>query len=263
MIENGSLNAHQRRLQIVQQVQESGSIRIADLIHQFGVSDTAIRRDLNILESDGQLRRIHGGAVAIGRSSAGISFHTKAMQYKEEKCHIGQAAANLVNPGESIVLDSGTTTLEVARALPGNINNSPPITIVSNSLPIIMGLMDWNAGNVNVLGGILLPEHQATVGPQTIANLRRIQVAKAIIGCDGLTISHGLTTAHMLVAEVGRVMVEVARQVIVVTDSSKLGRVGFTQIVPLDAVHILITDKNAPADLVEQIRDTGIDVLTV
>jgi len=261
MIEIGFLNAHQRRLQIVQQIQESGSIRTAELIQKFGVSDTAIRRDLNILEDDGQLRRVHGGAVAVGRSIAGTSFQTKAMQYREEKCCIGQTAASLVKPGESIILDSGTTTLEVALALPGIVTNSQPITIVTNSLPIVLGLMDWSAGNLNVLGGILLPEHQATVGPQTIANLKRVQVTKAIIGCDGLTISHGLTTAHMLVAEVGRMMVEVARQVIVVTDSSKLGRVGFTQIVPLDAIDILITDKNAPAELVEQIRDLGIEVL--
>jgi len=261
MLENGSLTAHQRRLQIIQQIQESGSIRTAELIQKFGVSDTAIRRDLNILEDDGQLRRVHGGAVVVGRSIAGASFQTKTMQYREEKCCIGQVAAGLVKPGESIILDSGTTTLEVALALPGIVTNSQPITIVTNSLPIILGLMGWSAGNLNVLGGILLPEHQATVGPQTIANLRSVQVAKAIIGCDGLTISHGLTTAHMLVAEVGRMMVEVARQVIVVTDSSKLGRVGFTQIIPLDAIDILITDKNAPAELVEQIRNLGIEVL--
>jgi DeoR/GlpR family transcriptional regulator of sugar metabolism len=123
--------------------------------------------------------------------------------------------------------------------------------------------MEWSSGNLNVLGGILLPDYQATVGPQTIANLRHFQVDKAIIGCDGLTITHGLSTPHMLVAEVGRAMVEVARQVIVVTDSSKLGRMGFTQIVPLNMVHILITDKNAPGELVEQIRESGTEVLTV
>jgi DeoR/GlpR family transcriptional regulator of sugar metabolism len=263
MIENGSLNAHQRRLQIIQQIQESGSIRIADLMQKFGVSDTAIRRDLNILENNGQLHRIHGGAVAVGRSFVGTSFQTKLMQHREEKCCIGQTAADLVQPGESIILDSGTTTLEVALALSKSVSNSQPITIVTNSVPIVLGLMEWSSGNLNVLGGILLPEYQATVGPQTIANLRRIQVAKAFIGCDGLTTSHGLTTAHMLIAEVGRVMVEIARQVIVVTDSSKLGRVGFTPIIPLNMVHILITDKNAPDELVEQIREVGVEVLTV
>lgn len=263
MLDNGSVTTHQRRLQILQQVQESGSIRIADLMQKFGVSDTAIRRDLNILEDEGQLRRIHGGAVAVGRSIIGTSFQAKASLHREEKSCIGQAAAELVKPGESVILDSGTTTLEVALALSGSSVSSQPITIVTNSLPIVMGLMDWSAGNLNVLGGILLPEHQATVGPQTIANLRRIQVAKAIIGCDGLTVSHGLTTAHMLIAEVGRVMVEVARQVIVVADSSKLGRIGFTQIVPLNMIHILVTDKNASPELIHLVRDAGAEVITV
>jgi DeoR family transcriptional regulator, aga operon transcriptional repressor len=263
MIENESLNAYQRRLKIIQQIQEKGEIRIADLTQKYGVSDTAIRRDLNILERDGQMRRIHGGAVAVGRSLASMSFQNNAIRHMKEKSSIGKAAAGLVKPGESIILDSGTTTLEVALALPSAIPNSQPVTIVTNSLPIILGLMDWSAGNLNVLGGIFLPEHQATVGPQTIANLKLVTVAKAIIGCDGLTISHGLTTAHMLVAEVGRAMVEVARQVIVVTDSSKLGQVGFTQIVPIEAIDTLITDLNAPIELVEEIRLLGIEVITV
>ncbi|OGO34919.1 MAG: hypothetical protein A2Z16_06760 [Chloroflexi bacterium RBG_16_54_18] len=263
MIENGSLNAYQRRSRIFQQIQEIGEVRIADLIQQFGVSDTAIRRDLTILENNGQVRRIHGGALAVGRSLAGLSFQTNAVRHYKEKCNIGQAAAALVQPGESIILDSGTTTLEVALALANTNTNAQPITIVTNSLPIILGLIDWNAGNLNVLGGILLPEHQATVGPQAIANLKLLQVSKAIIGCDGLSISHGLTTAHVLVAEVGRVMVEAAHQVIVVTDSSKLGQKGFTQIVPIDAVDMLITDVNAPAEIVDEIRTLGIEVLTV
>lgn len=263
MKEIESLSAHQRRSQIVQQVQDQGTIWISELIDQFGVSDTTIRRDLNIMEERGQLQRIHGGAIPAGRSSVAITFQAKFRQYKEEKYSIGEKAASLVKPGDSIILDSGTTTLEVALALKNKAPNSVPITVVTNSIPIILELMEWSEGSLNVLGGILLPEHQATVGPQTIANLRRVQVDKAIIGCDGLTVSHGLTTPHMLVAEVGRVMVEVARRVIVVTDSSKLGRVGFTQIVPLHAIHTLITDQNAPYELVDEIRESGIEVLTV
>ena len=124
MIENGSLNAYQRRLRIVQQIQEIGEVRIADLIQQFGVSDTAIRRDLTILGNNGQVRRIHGGALAVGRSLAGLSFQANAMRHYKEKCCIGQAAAALVQPGESIILDSGTTTLEVALALANAITNA-------------------------------------------------------------------------------------------------------------------------------------------
>ena len=261
MDESNSLSAYNRRQKIILQVQETGSVRVTDLMETYQVSDTAIRRDLNILEERGVLRRIHGGAVSVGLQEALTSFQSKIRQCKDEKCRIGRMAANMVKPGESIILDSGTTALEVARALPNTYPSSPPLTIVTNSIPIIIELQHWRTASLNIIGGILLPDYQATVGPQAVNNLRRVQVDKAFIGCDGLTISHGLTTPHMLVAEIGRVMVEVAREVIVVVDSSKLGRVGFTQIVRLNTVHTMITDEKAPQEILDQIRDLGINIV--
>jgi DeoR/GlpR family transcriptional regulator of sugar metabolism len=255
--------AHQRRLKIAQQVQDHGSVRVAELMRTFHVTDTSIRRDLEILESQGRLRRIHGGAVATARSQAPQSFQAKTREHPEFKARIGAAAAALVHVNESILLDSGTTVLEVALHLPKNLNGPTPLTVVTNSLPVVSELQAWSTIHLNLLGGILLPEYQATVGPQTIANLRRIQVDKAFVGCDGLTLSHGLTTPHMLIAEVGRVMAEVAHEVIAVADSSKLGRVGFTPIVPLNAVHKLITDSGAPAQLLDEIRAAGIEVIVI
>ena len=258
-----TLTAHQRRLKIAQQVQDLGSLRVAELTHAYRVTDTSIRRDLEILESQGRLRRIHGGAVATARSQAPQSFQAKTRQNLEQKKRIGAAAAALVQPGESILLDSGTTVLEVALNLPKHLNGSTPLTIVTNSLPVVNELQTWSSLHLNLLGGILLPEFQATVGPQTIANLRRIQVGRAFIGCDGLTLSHGLTTPHMLIAEVGHVMSEVASEVIAVADSSKLGRVGFTPIAPLSAVRKLVTDAEASPQIIEEIRAAGIEVIIV
>ncbi len=257
------LTAHQRRLKIAQQVQDVGSVRVAELTRAFRVTDTSIRRDLEILESQGRLRRIHGGAVASARSQAPQSFQVKGREHPDEKERIGAAAMALVRAGESILLDSGTTVVQVALHLPKALNGPLPLTVVTNSLPVIAELQTWNSIHLNLLGGILLPEFQATVGPQTISNLRRVQVDKAFIGCDGLTLSHGLTTPHMLIGEVGRVMAEVAREVIVVADSTKLGRVCFTPIVPLSAVRRLITDSNAPAKLVAEIRAAGVEVILV
>ncbi len=258
-----ALTAHQRRLKIARQVQDQGSVRVAELMRAFHVTDTSIRRDLEILESQGRLRRIHGGAVATVRSQAPQSFQAKTRQYPEQKARIGAAAAALVKPGESILLDSGTTVLEVALNLPKQLNGPTPLTVVTNSLPVVNELQTWSSLHLNLLGGILLPEFQATVGPQTITNLRRIQVDRAFIGCDGLTLSHGLTTPHMLIAEVGHVMAEVAGEVIAVADSSKLGRVGFTSIAPLSAVHKLVTDTGASPQIIEEIRATGIEVILV
>ena len=255
--------AHQRRMEIAQQVQDHGSVRVAELMCAFRVTDTSIRRDLEILESQGRLKRIHGGAVATGRSQAPQSFQAKTREHPDDKARIGATAAALVHASESILLDSGTTVLEVALHLPKNLNGPTPLTVVTNSLPVVLELQEWSTVHLNLLGGILLPEYQATVGPQTITNLRRIQVDKAFIGCDGLTLSHGLTTPHMLIAEVGRVMAEVAREVVAVADSSKLGRVGFTPIVPINAVHTLITDSGAPAQVLDEIRATGIQIIVV
>lgn len=260
MAEFEPLTTHQRRLQIAQQVQEQGSVRVSELARHFQVSDTAIRRDLSVLEERQLLRRSHGGALATMRLPSSHSFLNKQRQQAEAKCCIGRVAASMVSPGDSLVLDSGSTVLEVALALSKTNLPLPPLTIVTNSLPVLLAMQEMNAVNLNVLGGLLLPEYQAMVGPQAVANLRRLQVDLAIIGCDGLSLSHGLTTPHMLVAEVGRIMVEVARRVIVVTDSSKLGRVGFTPIVPLAAVNTLITDRGAPPDLITQIQDLGIEV---
>jgi DeoR/GlpR family transcriptional regulator of sugar metabolism len=255
------LAAHERRLKIAQQVQDYGSVRVSELMRSFHVTDTSIRRDLEILETQGRVRRFHGGAVATARSQAPQSFQTKTREHPQEKGRIGAAAAALVFAGESILLDSGTTVLQVALHLPENLPGPTSVTVVTNSLPVISELQTWNSVHLNLLGGILLPEFQVTVGPQTIANLRRMQVDKAFISCDGLTLSHGLTTAHMLIAEVGRVMAEVAYEVIAVADSSKLGRVGFTPIVPLSAVHKLVTDSGAPADLLDEFRTAGIEVI--
>jgi len=204
------LGAHQRRLNIAKQAQDYGSVRVSELMRAYHVTDTSIRRDLEILETQGRVRRFHGGAVATTRSQALESFQTKTREHPEEKRRIGTAAAALVVAGESILLDSGTTVLQVALNLPENLSGPTSVTVVTNSLPVISELQTWNSVHLNLLGGILLPEFQVTVGPQTIANLRRVQVDKAFISCDGLTLSHGLTTAHMLIAEVGRVMAEVA-----------------------------------------------------
>jgi DeoR/GlpR family transcriptional regulator of sugar metabolism len=263
MMRDKQIPANQRRVQILQQVHSHGSVRLAELMHMFNLSDTTIRRDLSLLEEQQRLKRVRGGAIALRPALASAPFYDKAREHSEEKMRIGMAAANLISPGESIILDSGTTPLQVAIALLQVFKGPMPLTVVTNSLPVVYELQNCNLIRLNLLGGILLPEFQATVGPQTVSDLQQLRVDKAFIGCDGLTLSHGLTTPDMLVAEVGRIMVEVARQVIAVTDSSKLGRAGFTQIVPVERIHMLVTDTGAPPDLVEQIRSLGIQVILV
>ncbi len=244
-------------------VLEKGRVVVTDLVSRFNVTETSIRRDLTLLEQSHRLKRIHGGAIPIPGSSRTDSFAEKVELHIRAKERIGKAAAELIRPKDILLFASGTTALQVARHVPAALRGSSMITLVTNSIPIAYDVLTWPAPNVTILGGLFLPDYQATVGPQTLAQLRELTADRVFLGTDGLTLANGPTTANILMAEVDRMMAEHARQVVLVTDSSKIGRVGFVPIKPLSAIHMLITDTNAPPELVESIRETGVEVLLV
>ncbi len=256
-------SAAERRSQIAQMVLEKGRVLVSDLVDQFSVTETSIRRDLTLLEASHRLKRIHGGAIPIPGSSRTDSFAEKIELHIRAKERIGKAAAGLVKPKDVLLFDSGTTTLQVIRHVPAELRNSSLITLVTNSMPIAQEVLAWPSPNLTILGGLYLPDYQATVGPQTLAQLRELAADKVFLGADGLTLGSGPTTASILMAEVDRMMAEHARQVIVVVDSSKIGRVGFVPIRPISGINILVTDTNAPEDLVQSIRKMGVEVLLV
>lgn len=257
------ISAAERRSQIAQMVQENGKVIVADLVSQFKVTETSIRRDLTLLEQGGRLKRIHGGAIPIPGSSRTDSFADKKELHIKAKERIGKVAAELIRPKDVVLLDSGTTTLQVVRHVPSALRNSSMLTLVTNSQPIAQEVLTWPSPNLTILGGLYLPDYQATVGPQTLAQLQDLGADKVFLGADGVTLSGGATTASILMAEVDRKMVEHSRQVILVTDSSKLGRVGFVPIGSMSSIHILITDTNAPPDTIQSIRDLGVQVILV
>jgi len=257
------LSAAERRSQIGQMVLEKGKVLVADLVGQFRVTETSIRRDLTLLEEGGRLKRVHGGAIPIPGSSRTDSFAEKKELHIKAKERIGKVAAELIKPKEIVLLDSGTTTLQVVRHVPSVLRNSNMITLVTNSQPIAQEVLTWPSPNLTILGGLYLPDYQATVGPQTLAQLEELTADKVFLGADGVTLGSGATTANILMAEVDRKMAEHSRQVILVTDSSKIGRVGFVPIRAMKSIHILITDSNAPSDIVESIRELGVQVLLV
>src|SRR5512143_3904917 len=256
-------SAAERRSQIAQMVLEKGRVLVSDLVAQFQVTETSIRRDLTLLEASHRLKRIHGGAIPVPGSSRTDSFAEKIQLHIRSKERIGKAAAGLIQPKDVVLFDSGTTTLQVVRHVPAVLRNSGMITLVTNSMPIAHEVLIWPAPNLTILGGVYLPDYQATVGPQTMAQLRELTADKVFLGTDGLTLGSGPTTANILMAEVDRMMADHARQVILVIDSSKIGRVGFIPIKPLSGIHTLVTDANAPEDQVHSIRDMGVEVVLV
>lgn len=230
------------------------------MVREFGVTDTSIRRDLAILEATGGVLRVHGGAVARARGKDARPLTDRMRLHLAEKQRIGKAAASLMQPGEIVLFDSGTTTLQVASQIPPTLRTSGMLTVITNSLRMADEVLTWPAPNLILLGGLCVPDYQAIVGPQALEQLEHLMVDKVFLGVDGLTLSQGATTADILMAELNRRMAERARQVILVTDSSKLGRTGFEPIVGIDQIHRLVTDKGAPEDLVRALRAEGVQV---
>ncbi len=256
-------SAAERRSQIAQMVLEKGRVLVSDLVSQFEVTETSIRRDLTLLEASHRLKRIHGGAIPVPGSSRTDSFAEKIELHIKAKERIGKAAAGRIMPKDVVLFDSGTTTLQVIRHVPSSLREGGSITLVTNSMPIAQEVLAWPSPNLTILGGLYLPDYQATVGPQTLGQLRELTADKVFLGADGLTLGSGPTTANILMAEVDRMMAEHARQVILVVDSSKIGRVGFVPIKSISGIHTLITDANAPEEVIRPIREMGVEVVLV
>jgi DeoR/GlpR family transcriptional regulator of sugar metabolism len=209
------------------------------------------------------LKRVHGGAIPIPGSSRTDSFAEKKELHIKAKERIGIFAAGLIRSKDILLLDSGTTTLQIIRHVPSSLRSSNLITLATNSQPIAQEVLTWPSPNLTILGGLYLPDYQATVGPQTLAQLQEMRASKVFLGTDGLTLESGATTANVLMAEVDRMMAEHSQQVILVTDSSKFGRVGFVPVKPASAFHMIITDTDAPPNMVQAFRDLGVEVLLV
>ena len=255
------LSAHERRERIARLVDEDERVSVSDLTGRFGVTEASIRRDLVLLEGAGRLRRVHGGAVSHAAKLANGVYATKLRVQREEKARIGAAAARLLGRGAVVLFDSGTTVAQVAAQMPPHLRAPNAITSVTYSLPVIEEIGGWEAPHLVCLGGLYLPDYRAFVGPQTIEGLRELTADVIFLGCDGLTVQAGLTTPHVLVAEVGAEATLRSKRVVALADSSKLGRQGFRTIVPLSSVSLLITDSGADPDAVEAIRDSGVEVL--
>lgn len=254
----------ERRSLIMQELERNHIVKVAELSDQFGISQVSIRRDLDHLEARGLLRRVHGGAVSVSTFPLGNNLRTKMHAQGEKKERIGQAAARMIAKGERVILDSGTTPLQVAKHLSQKlVNNFGNLTVITNSLPVVHALGPNTSVHLILLGGIYLHEYQVVVGPQTIDHLKGLHADKMFLGTDGLTFSQGITTANVLEAEVDRAMVRAATEVIVVSDSSKINVMGLVTIMPLNEIDKLITDSDASPDFVARLQDEGVDVILV
>jgi len=243
----------ERRGRILELLGERGAIRVSELAVALGVSEVTVRRDLEDLDARGLLERTHGGAVLVGAPPLAPPGGHAA-----EKRAIGAAAAGLLEPGDAIYLNGGTTTLEVFRHL------AVPCTVITNNL-LVAAEPARRDVELLLLGGHLRvdPVERTVVGPLAIETLRRTFATRAFLGVGGIALSSGVTTPVAAEAEIARAMIEQTRgEVVVVTDRSKLGAVTNFAIAPLDAIDRLVVDAGIGEDYLDGFSKAGVDVVT-
>jgi DeoR/GlpR family transcriptional regulator of sugar metabolism len=242
---------------ILKLVETQHTVSVSQLCEILNVSEMTVRRDLRLLSDKGLLKRVHGGAVAQQGRSYEPSYITRATQNMQQKEIIGRTAAELIEAGDSIALDVGTTTLELAKALVGTTD----LTIITTSLHIANILSDAPNLRLILTGGIVRKGELSLVGHIAEQTCEGFRVDKAFIGIGGLHPDDGLTEYNLEDALVKRIMIKNAGQIIVVADSSKLGVTCFSWIAPLSAIDILVTDADAPEEILETLVDQGIEVI--
>jgi len=200
----------------------------------------------------------HGVAPLLRRGEPSRHYAASAQRNSAAKARIARAAAGLI-PAEAITFFySGSTVAKTAASLSEDLRSS--LTIVTNSLPIINEVSTWDDPHLVAIGGTYLPAYMCSVGPQSIEALEELGADVAVMGCDGLSADGGLTTPHQLVAQIGATIVNRARHIIVVADSTKVGRRGFTPIAPVESIHVLVTDQAADPAEVANLRARGVEV---
>jgi DeoR/GlpR family transcriptional regulator of sugar metabolism len=206
---------------------------------------------------------VRGGAISTRRALQVSDLERRIRLYGGEKQRIGCKAVEYIQSQDVLIFDSGTTVFQMAQCIPMNLRRQGFLRMVTNSTMLVDEVGDWAAPNLLLLGGIYLPEHRATVGPQLLEQLSKISADRAFLGCDGLNAKGSITTAHPLIAEAGRMMAERSEQVIVLADRSKLIKAGFVPIIPIGDIDVFITDSEAPDEVVHELRASDVEVVLV
>jgi DeoR/GlpR family transcriptional regulator of sugar metabolism len=233
------MDVHERRSFIADRVTSSGEVEFAVLAETLGVSEMTIRRDIEFLESEGVLRRILGGAISLQGTSAEPSFDSRASASAREKEHIAEAVVDLLVPGETVLLDSGSTVLSVAREIR---KRGLELTVVTPSALAGLELSDSPGVTVYLIGGLLRPHELSLIGPETISAIERFNCDTYVMGVAGVDAIGGISEYHYEEAHVKEAGMKVATRVIVAADQTKLGRSALVKIADLSDISILVSD---------------------
>lgn len=259
MVFNSGMSNADRHALITKVVRDAGEATVQQLAELTGASDMTIRRDLDTLAAQGVLERVRGGARSLLLRGEEPPFALRAHEAVDTKRRIAAKVSALIADGESVVLDSGTTCLEVARLL-----RDRPVTVMPLSLQAIQ-LFGATSGPATLIvpGGRPRAAEGALTGPLTLASLAALRFDTAVIGCCGLTASDGLTAYDLDDAAVKKAGIASARRTLVATDGSKLGRTAFAHVTPAARLDTLVTDTTAPPGDITALENAGTTVTTV
>jgi DeoR/GlpR family transcriptional regulator of sugar metabolism len=251
------MDVQMRRKIALERLEDRGEVTVAELSDATCVSAMTIRRDLELLEKEGALRRVHGGAISLASRGYAAPYSVRAARHGDAKELIGRAAAALLGEGETVVLDVGTTTHQVARALRERRN----LTVLTASMRIANLLSGNHDIRLLVTGGIVVPSELSLVGDAAEEAFSRLRFDTYVMGVGGIDTQSGVTEFSLEDARVKRAALASVRRCIVVADSSKLGKVTFAQVCPLERVDVVVTDSGAAKEDIEALTAEHVEVV--
>jgi DeoR/GlpR family transcriptional regulator of sugar metabolism len=255
---NTVLSGLERQNQILQLIARNQRISVTEVCETFEVSEATARRDLETLAGQGKVQRVHGGAIALTEAPPESPILQREREQAEEKARIGWAAAALVRDGETVFLGSGSTVLEVARLLRAR----SALTVITNSLPVVNVFAGMENIQVICLGGMLRDSELSFIGHITEQALAEVRADKVLLGTRAISLEQGLTNDYLQETMTDRAILKAGREVIVVADHSKFGRVATALLAPLESIHTIVTDKDTPQDFLDAVRERGLRVIT-
>lgn len=244
---------HERYQKLTEYLKKHGIIKIEHMTRLFDISIETARRDLTYLEKKGIVKKIYGGATLLENGTKEPDTSERLSKNLEEKAAIGRKCAEFINDGDSILIEVGTTTLQVAKALKAKKN----LTVITNSIHVVNELMDTDFG-LYIIGGRIRHGEGSISGAISIIELENFHINKAIISAGGITVGRGLSDYNIEEALVRKKVIDQSREVIVVADSSKFGQDVLSHICPLSDVDLIITDNKLDRDLLQEFKDVNI-----
>lgn len=251
-----NISTEQRREQIISIIQENGKVKVSELSEKYGISEVSIRKDLELLEAEGHLSRVHGGAVGLNKLYVNMDLNERYRTNAIAKRKLAELASRFIDDNDTIMMNAGTTLTYVLRA----IRNKKNITIVTNSVQNATEAALYPDFNVILLGGELDSKYQFTYGEDAISQLENYHANKCILSVDGISSSAGLTLYYSNEASLVKKMIESSGEVIITADSGKVGKNVFAKITDASKTDILITTNTENKTELEKLRKLGVKI---